>query len=1124
MILAAIASCKKDEKEDFGVPNIGVSTSSVNFSEAEGQQTVKILSSRDWKADITFTEEVEEPWLVVSPASGSASNDSVDVVFSVLANSAEDRYATVTFNAGAVSATVSVSQKGEIAKEYDPISGVRELYQGENVTITEDWTICGTVISNYRHANSGGLNNATSQKTVIIQDETAGISLYLAENNTDYALGDRIEVKVKDLTLQRYQDGSLQIDAVPMANITKLTAGQQVEPKAITAAELVTGDYESQYVAVSDVQIMESDLGSTFVTAGSDGEKRHTSINFIAKTGERFVLFSSSYSTFGDDLVPEGSGTLKGIAAVYGGSTYQISITSTDDYAGLTGERFDVSDIPTEGKMIGDYNTWSKVGPLASFADDFSSVSASNQEYINDNWLFWTNDGGNVNYGFKTGTFNNDADKYIQIAPYNATVDEVVAFALPPRADMVNADPKQFTFSKALYYQTPDDSKMEVVVSTDFAGDFESATWTVVKDVTFPEDASINEWVDETVDLSSYSGQSSLCIALRYTGKANTYRIDNVAFGSGENVDPDPQPGELVNIADVRALYQGSNVTVSEDWYIRATVISNVDLNNGSSKKNIVMQDETAGIMVRLTQDEEAFKLGDVVEVNIQGQSLENFKGLIQLNNVPNANISKVSDGTVPEPKNITAAQLISGDYESQYVAVSDVQVVAEDLGKTFVMNNGNTSITFESRTGETFDLFTSRWAESLKSVQVPEGSGTLKGIAGINNDTYQISLTSTDDYAGLTGERFGEAAYTFSINPTSQRVSSEGGSFDITVTSNVAWTVSSDNSAFTVNPTSGNGNGTVTVQYTANTGASERTATITVSTTDENIANKTLTCSVTQSAQGASTDEPVVATIAEFLAVEPGDGVWYQLTGEMYDIYNTQYGNFWIRDDAGNQVRVYGLTSTKQESNDYSFESIGLSEGDIVTIATLRAEHNGEAQAGGTPPAYYISHEEGELPETPVLITGTEGDGIYTSSVDLTQPSVNSNDEKWYNYKFTIGGEDYPAIKIGTGSVPGAYSFNLGKSGSCTLTMYAIAWNGKKTHAKVEISGGGTINGMSYVELDCQANSGLAGNDTTLPITFGTNDFYTMSIEGATESTVITVTTDGMENERIGFTGVNVK
>ena len=923
MILAAIASCK-EEKEDFGVPSIGVSTNSVSFSEAEGRQTVKILSSRDWTADITFTEEVEEPWLVVSPASGSASNDSVDVVFSVLANSAEDRYATVRFNAGAVSATVSVSQKGEIAKEYDPISGVRELYQGENVTITEDWTICGTVISNYRHANSGGLNNATSQKTVIIQDETAGISLYLAENNTDYALGDRIEVKVKDLTLQRYQDGSLQIDAVPMANITKLTAGQQVEPKAITAAELVTGDYESQYVAVSDVQIMESDLGSTFVTADSEGEKRHTSINFIAKTGERFVLFSSSYSTFGDELVPEGSGTLKGIAAVYGGSTYQISITSTDDYAGLTGERFDVSDIPTEGKMIGDYNTWSKVGPLASFADDFSSVSASNQEYINDNWLFWTNDGGNVNYGFKTGTFNNDADKYIQIAPYNATVDEVVAFALPPRADMVNADPKQFTFSKALYYQTPDDSKMEVVVSTDFAGDFESATWTVVKDVTFPEDASINEWVDETVDLSSYSGQSSLCIALRYTGKANTYRIDNVAFGSGENQGGGDEPEELkeVSIEEFLDAEPGDGI-----WYQLTGEITDIA---SDVYGNITIKDETGSVYI---------------------------------------------------------------------------------YGLTATKQTGGNDKSFGSLGLETGDIVT---------------------------------------LATLRGEFGGEP---------------QGGG--------------NQNPAYYISHEEGQGGG------------------------DE-------------------PDDPTVkeVTIEEFIAAEVSDNVWYQLTGTILSIDNDYYGNITIQDETGS-VYVYGLTKTKVDKNDNSFSSIGLSEGDIVTLAGTRTSYNDQPQVGG--PAYYISHEEGELPDDPALIEGTAGDGVYEGNIDLSQPSAVSTDDKCVASTFVIDGEEYIGMKLGTGKAAGSYSFNLGMTGSATLTMYAVAWKDNKTHAKVKISGGGTINGFSEVELDCQTNAGLSNNEP-FTIEFGSNDFYTMNIEGATSSTVITVTTEGMSKPRVGFLGVNVK
>ena len=1005
---------------------------------------------------------------------------------------------------------MTVFQKGEIAKEYTPISDVRALWTGESetVSITIEGTISGTVISNV------DLNNSSSKRNIIIQDETAGIMLRLEKDEESFKRGDVIELDVNGLSLEQYA-GLLQINNVPNADVRKVRSDAMPEAKVISAAELMTGDYESQYVAVQDVQVVESDLGKTFSMSDSEG----TSINIESRTGERFVIRTSQYATeLAKIKVPEGSGTLKGIAQCFY-ETMQIVLSSTEDYADMQGERFESAE--PEGGVIGDYNTWSKVGPLASFSDDFSSVASANQQYINDNWLFYSNAGTNVNDGFKTGTY--DSDKYIQIAPYNASVDEVVAFALPPKANMTEANPKTFSFRKALYHLDDggDDSKMEVVVSTNFTGDFTSATWTVVKDVSFPEGAERNQWIEETIDLSDYASESALCIALRYTGKANTYRIDNVAFGSGENVDPDPQPGELVDIADVRALYQGSNVTVSEDWYIRATVISNVDLNNGSSKKNIVMQDETAGIMVRFTQDEEAFKLGDVVEVNIQGQSLENYKGLIQLNNVPNANISKVSDGTVPEPKNITAAQLISGDYESQYVAVSDVQVVAEDLGKTFVMNNGNTSITFESRTGETFDLFTSRWAESLKSVQVPEGSGTLKGIAGIDNDTYQISLTSTDDYTGLTGERFGEAAYTFSINPTSQRVSSEGGSFDITVTSNVAWTVSSDNSAFTVNPTSGNGNGTVTVQYTANTDAFERTATITVSTTDENIANKTLTCSVTQSAQGASTDEPVVATIAEVLAAEVNDNVWYQITGMITNIENTSYGNFTIEDETGS-IYVYGLTAEKVDKNDQSFSTLGLSEGDILTLVGTRDEHYGDPQVGG--PAYYISHEEGELPENPGLISGTAGDGIYSSTIDLTQASVNADDEKWYNYTFNVNGGDYPAIKLGTGSAPGSYSFNLGKAGSSTLTMYAIAWNGDKTNALVKISGGGTINGLSEVELDCQTNTGLAGTPTTLPIEFGSNDFYTMTIEGATENTVITVTTEGMVDNRIGFTGVNVK
>lgn len=104
----------------------------------------------------------------------------------------------------------------------------------------------------------------------------------------------------------------------------------------------------------------------------------------------------------------------------------------------------------------------------------------------------------------------------------------------------------------------------------------------------------------------------------------------------------------------------------------------------------------------------------------------------------------------------------------------------------------------------------------------------------------------------------------------------------------------------------------------------------------------------------------PQAITIAEFLKKTEDTNVWYQLTGTMLDIYNTTYGNFHLNDGV-NDVVVYGLTATKVSSNDKSFASLNLAEGDIVTIIGTRSSYtdkdSGETtiQVGG--PAYYVSH-----------------------------------------------------------------------------------------------------------------------------------------------------------------------
>lgn len=87
---------------------------------------------------------------------------------------------------------------------------------------------------------------------------------------------------------------------------------------------------------------------------------------------------------------------------------------------------------------------------------------------------------------------------------------------------------------------------------------------------------------------------------------------------------------------------------------------------------------------------------------------------------------------------------------------------------------------------------------------------------------------------------------------------------------------------------------------------------------------------------------ESTVATVAEFLAVADNStvpGVYYELTGTIGGTINTTYGNFDLTDATGT-VYVYGLTasyivlsSATKATNDKSFATLNLKEGDNVTI-----------------------------------------------------------------------------------------------------------------------------------------------------------------------------------------------
>ena len=109
----------------------------------------------------------------------------------------------------------------------------------------------------------------------------------------------------------------------------------------------------------------------------------------------------------------------------------------------------------------------------------------------------------------------------------------------------------------------------------------------------------------------------------------------------------------------------------------------------------------------------------------------------------------------------------------------------------------------------------------------------------------------------------------------------------------------------------------------------------------------------------GGETSEVKTVTVAEFNAAAPSQTQKYQLTGKVTGSINTQYGNFDLEDATG-KVYVYGLTKTDLGygvKNDESFASLGIKEGDTVTLIGYRGEYNGKIEVMN---AYHVSHTSG--------------------------------------------------------------------------------------------------------------------------------------------------------------------
>jgi hypothetical protein len=666
------------------------------------------------------------------------------------------------------------------------IASVRNAASG---SISDNNKIKGIVTSSAK-------NKVNSSKTVFMQDATSaksGIMIYVASaSDNTFEPGDEIEVKLKGASKTVY-NGSDEIAISDDGNITRTaTPNAAVNPVSITVDQLKNenANWQSMYVVLSDsVQVVKDSLNKMMTG------------NVIMETskGTQFASYTRAGSAWAEMKVPQGAGKLKGVASIYQGKTgdpvYQVIPQVESDWNTLTGTRFgsaapggavkkSISDInamnpATTADTTKIVDDWYVVGTVvACVAQNFNkyAIAIEDGETAKSGMYIYCNNNKNGISGYALGDEVKVNLQGAMILKYNGinevSVPSIDKVSKTATAAAVKA-PVKVTFPQFLNgefnsmyveidgFQAVESQLSQTMYNATNKGTvyFESAT----KDTLVVYTNSAAAIKDEKVPQGSgnimgvVTPYKTLQELLPQTA-SDFNAMTGARFGSA------PEPVKK-SIAQARELLKPAGdkdtVTVIDDIYVIGTVVT--DISQNFANKGFCLEDGDAAhsglyfynAAAALT---DVVKIGDEVKVSLKGCKAIMYNGMIEVM-TPSADvISKTGTANaVKAPVAVTVSQFESGAYESMYVQLDGTfQVIEKQLTQKMydatAKNNGN--IYCETASKDTVDMYNTKYA-AWKDNIVPQGSGSLCGVATAYKGIWQVQPQSSADFSGMTGTRF---------------------------------------------------------------------------------------------------------------------------------------------------------------------------------------------------------------------------------------------------------------------------------------------------------------------------------------------------------------------------------
>lgn len=507
------------------------------------------------------------------------------------------------------------------------------------------------------------------------------------------------------------------------------------------------------------------------------------------------------------------------------------------------------------------------VADMTVYKNDFDKAEATKTYGTGTSWPYldqfdgWKNatgtGAGSEEYSFKAmsaranSTSNSNYSEYAGSGSNNLFFGSSAYFSVTG-IKLQSATDYSLTFGAEKYSQDNGSlfkhNEFHVYVSND------GAKW-VELEYSFPNGDKEGRWDLATSNFTVPSGTTTLGIYVK-VDVASSYRLDDlclaVASSAGTVIDfskgvdlgtgggDNPGPATEMKISEVLSSPSGTAAIVT------GTVAA-------TYQRGFVITD---GADYLLVYDGTKCAAKEKDNVKVSGTTSE-YGGLIQL---ASPEVTVVSSGnalTLPSPKVLDAAAFDAySSSKIEYISyegtlsVSGNYVNVEVAGAT--KHTGSLAYINDSFNAKSFD-------------------GAVVKVTG-----FYVGLASNNKYVNtMVTDLVPGASDYLTVSTTSLSAAADATSATFEVKANVAWTVTSDNSAYIVEPASGYKNATITVKFAANTAEADKVVKLTVSTKAD-VATKSHTVTLTHRGKSSSSGSEMTLVIADDNAWTAGsDGTY---------------------------------------------------------------------------------------------------------------------------------------------------------------------------------------------------------------------------------------------------------